>query len=284
MRPVEPILHYCNTPLLPRYGGPAPSLLRLCGVNHPPSMRVYISADIEASPASSPGRSVLALTHDFYDFGFARRMMTHDVNAAIRGARAAGAIEVVVKDSHGVMKNLLIEEFEPGHPARLRQRFRDDGRDDAGHRRREVRRRRPRWLSRQGGHRAGDHGAHVHGRRPSRVLQRARDRRDGPEHGSCRAVWECPPLPSHRTRPALRKRRTSSPALPPRSVKTGFGRYSGQLLHPSETGPLIEASRELRGIRARAELPKVAYPGPLTLIDRIQSNRGSRPVRTVSRH
>lgn len=40
--------------------------------------------------------------------------MTHDVNAAIRGARAAGATEIVIKDSHGNSKNLLIDELEPG--------------------------------------------------------------------------------------------------------------------------------------------------------------------------
>jgi D-amino peptidase len=41
-------------------------------------------------------------------------MMTHDVNAAVRGARAAGATRVLVKDSHGFGKNLLVSELEPG--------------------------------------------------------------------------------------------------------------------------------------------------------------------------
>ncbi len=40
--------------------------------------------------------------------------MTHDVNAAIRGAKRAGAETIVVKDSHGNSKNLLIDELEPG--------------------------------------------------------------------------------------------------------------------------------------------------------------------------
>lgn len=77
-------------------------------------MKVFISADIEGitglvswSQCSRPdGKS--------FDYLFARRMMTHDVNAAIRGARAAGATEIVVKDSHGNSKNLLIEDLEPG--------------------------------------------------------------------------------------------------------------------------------------------------------------------------
>lgn len=77
-------------------------------------MRVFICVDIEGitglvswSQCSRPdGKS--------FDYGFARRMMTHDVNAAIRGARKAGATSVVVKDSHGNSKNLLIDELEPG--------------------------------------------------------------------------------------------------------------------------------------------------------------------------
>ncbi len=77
-------------------------------------MKVYISADIEGitglvswSQCSRPdGKS--------FDYAFARRMITHDVNAAIRGARAAGATDIVVKDSHGNSKNILIEDLEPG--------------------------------------------------------------------------------------------------------------------------------------------------------------------------
>jgi len=77
-------------------------------------MRLFLSADIEGitglvswSQCSRPdGKS--------YDYQFARRMMTHDVNAAIRGARMAGVDEVVMKDSHGNSKNLLIEDLEPG--------------------------------------------------------------------------------------------------------------------------------------------------------------------------
>lgn len=76
-------------------------------------MKVFISADIEGitglvswSQCGGPG--------DGHDWSFARKRMTADVNAAIRGARAGGAEEVLVKDSHGSMKNLLIDELEPG--------------------------------------------------------------------------------------------------------------------------------------------------------------------------
>jgi len=77
-------------------------------------MNVFISADIEGitglvswAQAGRPGS-------EHYDWAFARRMMTHDVNAAIRGARAGGASRVLVKDSHGCSRNVLIDELEPG--------------------------------------------------------------------------------------------------------------------------------------------------------------------------
>jgi D-amino peptidase len=40
-------------------------------------------------------------------------MMTEDVNAAVRGAVAAGATEVTVNDAHGPMRNLLPESLHP---------------------------------------------------------------------------------------------------------------------------------------------------------------------------
>ena len=41
-----------------------------------------------------------------------RRIMTGDVNAAIRGAFAGGAKEVIISDGHGGAKNVLIEELD----------------------------------------------------------------------------------------------------------------------------------------------------------------------------
>lgn len=42
-----------------------------------------------------------------------RKIMTADVNAAIKGAFEAGVDEVVVSDGHGGGKNVLIEELDP---------------------------------------------------------------------------------------------------------------------------------------------------------------------------
>jgi D-amino peptidase len=76
-------------------------------------MKIFISADMEGITGQVSWAACGRPDGNHYDFPFARRMMTHDVNAAIRGARAAGAERVVIKDSHGTSRNLLIDELEP---------------------------------------------------------------------------------------------------------------------------------------------------------------------------
>ncbi len=73
-------------------------------------MRVYISADIEGTAGVS-GRSQTAAGAEGYQA--ACRLMTQEVNAAVEGAFAGGATEVVVNDSHGQMLNLILEMLDP---------------------------------------------------------------------------------------------------------------------------------------------------------------------------
>lgn len=42
-----------------------------------------------------------------------RHLMTEEVNAAIRGALAAGATEIMVADSHAHMQNIIVEKLNP---------------------------------------------------------------------------------------------------------------------------------------------------------------------------
>ncbi len=77
-------------------------------------MKVYISVDIEGATGVVSFSQCGRPNGEHFDYGFARRMLTEDVNAAIRGARAAGATQVVVKDSHATCKNLLVADLEPG--------------------------------------------------------------------------------------------------------------------------------------------------------------------------
>lgn len=74
-------------------------------------MKIYISADMEGISGVAANMQ-LKKESEYQRF---RRLMTADVNAAIKGAFAGGATEVVVCDGHGNMSNILIEELDPGH-------------------------------------------------------------------------------------------------------------------------------------------------------------------------
>ena len=72
--------------------------------------KVFISVDMEGiSGISGPDQ----LTGPGAEYERARKMMADDVNAAIRGARAGGAGEIVINDSHGTMRNLRLEDLDP---------------------------------------------------------------------------------------------------------------------------------------------------------------------------
>ena len=73
-------------------------------------MKIYICADIEgiagvvAPQHGQPGNP---------EYERARHLMTEEVNAAIDGAFAGGASEILVNDGHGPMLNLLPEALDP---------------------------------------------------------------------------------------------------------------------------------------------------------------------------
>lgn len=73
-------------------------------------MKILIAVDMEGITGVVHGDQVTP-THPEYDRF--RRLATGDVNAAIRGAFAAGADEVVVSDGHWDNRNLLIEQLDP---------------------------------------------------------------------------------------------------------------------------------------------------------------------------
>ena len=72
-------------------------------------MKIFISADIEGIAGvmrpeqCSPGHA---------EYQLARGLMEQEVNAAIDGAFAGGATEVVVADSHAQMTNLRAENID----------------------------------------------------------------------------------------------------------------------------------------------------------------------------
>jgi len=73
-------------------------------------LKVFISVDMEGitgvvhwEECSRTGK----------DYDYFRRVMTKETNAAVEGALEAGATEILVRDSHGSARNILIEELHP---------------------------------------------------------------------------------------------------------------------------------------------------------------------------
>lgn len=76
------------------------------------ALRVFISVDMEGIS----GIGVEEMTESGgKDYEVGRRMLTSDVNAVIAGVReAAGESQILVNDSHGDHRNVLIEELAGG--------------------------------------------------------------------------------------------------------------------------------------------------------------------------
>lgn len=73
-------------------------------------MKVYISVDIEgvagvnSAVQGRPGNA---------EYELARRLMTEEASAAVRGAISGGAVSVTVADSHAFMQNILPDLLDP---------------------------------------------------------------------------------------------------------------------------------------------------------------------------
>ena len=73
-------------------------------------LKVLISVEMEGITGVVNSDHVSASGNDY---NRARAWMTQDVNAAVEGALQAGATEIIVNDSHGGMRNILLEKLHP---------------------------------------------------------------------------------------------------------------------------------------------------------------------------
>ena len=75
-------------------------------------MRIYISVDMEGISGVTRWEDVVTRGQDYQR---ARSWLTGDVNAAVAGAREAGATDIVVEENHGVemLTNVLLDEIDP---------------------------------------------------------------------------------------------------------------------------------------------------------------------------
>jgi D-amino peptidase len=94
--------------------GPALALLPLraadAGTERPAGahLKVFISVDMEGVAGVVTADQLLPSGFEYERF---RKFMTDEAVAAVKGAKEAGATEVVVADSHGNGENLLVEDF-----------------------------------------------------------------------------------------------------------------------------------------------------------------------------
>ncbi|MBK9927872.1 MAG: M55 family metallopeptidase [Anaerolineales bacterium] len=73
-------------------------------------MKILVAADMEGITGVTTWEQV---TPGHAEYARFRKLMTQDVNAAIRGAMEAGADEIIVADGHWDGSNILIEELDP---------------------------------------------------------------------------------------------------------------------------------------------------------------------------
>lgn len=202
--------------------------------------------------------------------------MTHDVNAAIRGAREGGATSIVIKDSHGNSKNLLIDELEPGVELVSGHGNGDDGMmqgvdasfDAAflvGYHAKAGTRAAVMEHTITG----GIHRLFVNGQETGEIGLSA----GVAGHYGVPLVLITSDLAGCREAAAL------LPGVRTVPVKEGIGRYMARALHPSETGPAIEAAArealqalaEKKGVRA---LPAGTEPGLIAQTEIVRSEGG----------
>jgi D-amino peptidase len=76
----------------------------------PRKLKVYISVDMEGVAGAVTGDQLGPAGFEYARF---REFMTQEALAAVTAAKEAGAMEILVSDSHGNGENLLIERFPP---------------------------------------------------------------------------------------------------------------------------------------------------------------------------
>lgn len=200
-------------------------------------MKVFISADIEGCTGLVSWKQCGGPTAEHYDFDFARRMYHHDVNAAIRGAKAAGADTVVVKDSHNVGRNLLIDQLEPGTELISGDRASPDGMVEGIDPSFQA-------LFLVGYHaRAGTLQGimeHTISGRVHRLFVNGEEVGEQALSAATAARYGVPIALVTSGHAGILEANHFFPWAQTVTVKYGLGRHQARLLHPSATGPLIE--------------------------------------------
>ncbi len=230
-------------------------------------MRVFISGDIEGVTGLVSWSQCGRPDGEHFDFRFARERYTADINAAIRGARAAGAERIVVKDSHGNSKNLLVSDLEPGielvsgHGAGTDGMMQGIGEGFDG-------------AMLIGYHAmAGTQAAVMEHTISGRVHRMTIDGAPAGEiamSAGIAGVYGVPIVAISSDAAGCAEASDLIPHIQTAVVKHGIGRYMARCLHPSETALLIESAAR-RGVEGAALADPWRHAQPVTF--RIEFNR-----------
>jgi D-amino peptidase len=217
----------------------------VAGAQATPRKKVYISVDLEgiagvvANSQTSPAGA---------NYEWARKQMMAETNAAIEGAFAGGATEVLVNDSHGPQTNLRPDELDrratliTGQPKPLGMTQGLDSTFDAAV-----------YI---GYHAPGSTADAVHGHTFSGALKVVRlNGKEVGEYGLNAMVaghWGVPVVFIAGDRAAVEMARDFIPGVDGLVVKDGIGYYAAKTMHPLEARERIAA-----GVRA-ALLKRIA--------------------------
>jgi D-amino peptidase len=224
-------------------------------------MKVFISVDIEGATGIVSFSQCGRADGRHYDYAFARRMLTGDVNAAVRGARAGGAREVVVKDAHGNCKNLLVDELEPGtelisgfYP---RNDYMMDGLDESFG---------AAMLIGYHGMAGVLHGMMEHALSGGvhRFWVNGELAGEIAVSGALAGSYGVPLVLVTSDRVGCEEAEAALQGVRTYTTKEGYGKYMGRLLHPSETWPAIEAAAK-EAVSSATTLVPCRIEGPVTM-------------------
>lgn len=187
--------------------------------------------------------------------------MTADTNAAIRGAKAAGATDIVLRDSHGNSKNLLIDQLESGVRLVSGHGSRTDGMMIGIDETFEA-------AILVGYHAmAGTQNAimeHTISGRVHRMTINGMPSGEIALSSGTAGHFGVPIVCVTSDRAGCDEAAALLPGVETAAVKEGLGRFSGMLSHPDQTAPLIERAAQ-RGCESRHQRAPWRPNPPLTL-------------------
>jgi D-amino peptidase len=217
-------------------------------------MKIFISADIEGIGGVVRGEQS---SRDTADYAHARKLMTAEVNSAIRGAFDGGATEVVVTDAHSIGLNLISDEVDErarlilGTPRRLGMMEGVDLGFDAAF-----------FI---GYHAAAGTAqaviAHSYRRRVAEIRLNGRKVGEIGFNTALAGHFNVPVVLISGDEAACAEARALLPHILAVPVKKGLGAYSALCLHPKQAQALIhQSAKQALSSTERGAMPSIGRP------------------------